>query len=342
MWLDDIIAFKSSKKPANDFMLVYIADTPMTKTEPPPSTKFLGRLVLHLIATLTGLILVVGIVFALLTADIWALTLFFFYGIHWVVSLAISAKSLVTVHNPEIPIKVDATTRYAIYQRPAGGTVVFKGRQDAMEQWARMTWQFKRTRTNNALHWCWVISGTLAAISSIACMVNMRGYMQLAFLAELVYSSLAEILATRVTRILQGEMKGSDGSYPVRNNSSRTQGIIRATIEVSPKFRLVQLDWVALNRLPDQPIFSNMQGMLESINAYQSRVETGEEPVSDLETAKNTTIEKAIADFRKVPVDDPALAERIIGEVRQALLQWNKTVHSPPKTEDEMSPSPPV
>jgi hypothetical protein len=344
MWLDDIIAFKSSKKPANDFMLVHITDTDtVTKAQPPPSTKLLGRLVLDLIATLTGLILVVGIVFAVLTADVWALTLFFFYGTHWAASLAISSQSLVQVHSPEIPVKTDATTRYAIYQRPAGGTVVFKGRQDAMEKWARMTWEFKRSLTNNVLHWFWVLSGTFAAISSVACMVNMRGYMQLAFLAELVYSSLAEILATRVTRILQGETKGSDGSYPVRNNSSRTQGIIRATVEASPKFRLVRLDWVDLKRLPDQPVFRNMQGMLESINAYQARVEEADEPVPDLENTANPTIEKAISGFRHVPVDDPALAQRIIDETWQALKQWNRKVHSSSsKIEDENSPSPPV
>ncbi|KAK1091247.1 hypothetical protein LTR48_006686 [Friedmanniomyces endolithicus] len=100
-------------------------------------------------------------------------------------------------------VREDATIRYAVYQRTAGGKVVFKGRQDTLETWARSTTTFRRSPMRNALHWTWTITGALSAIASVICMVNMAGYLQLAYLGTLLLSSLGEIFATQLIRHIQ-------------------------------------------------------------------------------------------------------------------------------------------
>lgn len=337
IWLTDILAFKPSQRPGNDFMIVYIENLHARvgpSSSPPSSGSWLGRLTLNLIGLLTGMILLVGMVFGVLAADVWAVTLFFLYASHWLASTLISMTSLVQIHEPQNSIVEDASIRYAVYQRPEGGTVVFKGRQDTLERWARTTWEFRRSLKNNCLHWFWITSGTLAAIASVACMVNMRGYMQLAFLAALVYSSLAEILATRISRNLQVSARGPRGKSLVQDNPTRTQGIIRATVEIDPMCRLEGLDWVQLGLLPSRDIFQRMQVLLARINAAQNR-ETG----SGLDPASE--MEKAIDDFLKgTDVRDQALASRIASETRQALNAWYRVLESVSKQKVEAQPVP--
>lgn len=324
-WLEDIIAFKSSSKPNNDFMLVHIPhDTP--QTGPVPWKVFIGRLSLHFISAITGAILGAAIVLSILSADIWSVILFFFYGTHWLVGVFISLTTIVTVHRPERPIPPDSTTRYAVYQRPAGGTVVFKGRQDDMEKWGRRTWEFVPTFTNKCLHWLWITTGTLAALASVACMVNMRGYLQLAFLGILFYSSLAEIVATRIARMIREETHLPARSFPVLENNTRTRGIIRATIEAHRAIRLTNLDWVGLNRLPDFQIFKDMQEMLRRINEYQEDVEVGKEPHPRAEVLQHPRVKEAISDFLNAHEHNfpGKLAERIVDETKEALLVWSR------------------
>lgn len=337
MWLGDIIAFKASMKPANDFLIVcmdedYAGQGTDDLTEydehsikrqgPATSIRWLGCTALNLLSLGNGLIIATGIVLSTLSLDIWGLTLFFFYGLHWLAGIAISTTSLVT---PQVfPIKEDDTTRYAIYQRPAGGTVVFKGRQDTMEAWARRTWEFKRTLRSNCLHWFWVLSGTVSAICSLACMVNMFGYMQLTFLALLLYASLAEIVATRFARILQGDANANTRSFLVDDNDFRTKGIIRATIEVKPKYRLDGLDWVELKRMPDESIFRDMQRLMSRFNEFQCAVETGREAVPFREPREHDVIEAALREFRINRNEDPKLVERIQKEALEALTEWWK------------------
>ncbi|EED16925.1 hypothetical protein TSTA_019850 [Talaromyces stipitatus ATCC 10500] len=330
MWLGDVIAFKASSRPANDFMVVCMddddGDSASIKDGPSKWTRWLGCSALNLISLVNGLIIVAGIVLGVLSADIWALTLFFFYGTHWLAGLAISTTSLVTPQR--ISIKEDATTRYAIYQRPAGGTVVFKGRQDTMEAWARSTWEFNRTLKSNCLHWFWTLTGTMSAICSVACMVNMIGYMQLAFLALLVYASLAEIGATRITRLLQGEAKALNRTCIVANNEFRTKGVIRATVEVGRKYRLKGLDWVDLKRMPPDRIFRDMQRLLARLNAFQEGVEMGKEKVAtdghdDVSGLRDHgVVQGAFREFREGRTEDPVLVERIQTEAMDALEQW--------------------
>lgn len=328
MWLGDVIAFKSSSKPANDFMIVCMDDDDdvvgssniKRPNGPSKMTRWWGCSALNLISLINGLIIVAGIVLGILSADLWAVTLFFFYGTHWLAGLAVSTISLVTPQH--INIKKDATPRFAIYQRPAGGTVVFKGRQDTMEAWARSTWEFDRSLTNSCLHWFWTLTGTMSAICSVACMVNMLGYMQLAFLGLLFYSSLAEIAATRITRILQGEAKALDRKFLVKNNAFRTTGVIRATVEVAPKYRLTGLDWVKLERMPSDQIFKDMQVLLARINEYQTLVETGREVVPDGGPREHGQVDEAFRDFARDRTEDPKLVERIQKEATDALKQW--------------------
>jgi hypothetical protein len=331
MWLGDVIAFKASTKPANDFMIVCMDDDDDTATSstkggkgvgggPSKLRRWLGCSALNLISLINGLIIVAGIVLGTLSADIWALTLFFFYGTHWLAGLAVSTTSLVTPQ--KISIKEDPTIRYAIYQRPAGGTVVFKGRQDTMEAWARSTWEFNRTFKTNSLHWFWTLTGTMSAICSVACMVNMIGYMQLAFLALLVYASLAEIGATRITRLLQGEAKANDRKCFVDDNAYRTEGIIRGTVEFEPKYRLTGLNWVDLERMPPDQIFKDMQKLLARFNEFQEAVETGREAVPGFEPKEHDAIKEALREFREHRLEDPVLVKRIQLEATNALTAW--------------------
>lgn len=337
MWLGDVIAFKASLKPANDFMIVCMDDDDDDTGLPTPASgsikekkgkhggpskvrRRLGCSALNMISLINGLIIVAGIVLGTLSADIWALTLFFFYGTHWLAGLAISTTSLVVPQ--KISIKPDPTIRYAIYQRPAGGTVVFKGRQDTMEAWARSTWEFKRTLKTNSLHWFWTFTGTMSAICSVACMVNMIGYMQLAFLALLVYASLAEIVATRITRLLQGEANAIRRTCFVDDNAYRTQGIIRATVEFGPKYRLTGLDWVELKRLPPDQLFKDMQRLLARLNEFQEAVEMGREVVPVDGPKEHEAVKEALRDFREDRREDPVLVKRIQREATDALTEW--------------------
>jgi hypothetical protein len=365
-WLHEVVDFPSSHKPGNDFMVVCVDGT-VVKEHRPSRTRWAGRVVLDLIAVMTGLILVTGIVFAVLTADVWALTLFFFYGTHWAAGLAVSTRSLVKVHSDDVAN--DKETEYAIYDREVGGgTVVFKGSKETMEKWGRLTWEFNQNYINSCLHWFWVITGTLSAISSIACMVNMRGYMQLGFLGLLVYSSLAEILATRVTRILLRHDKGIDASLRVgekrtdasfrvggkrtdasreRENDTRTQAIIRATVQVDWQFRLVNLDWVALGGLPNELIFKNMVAMLKSINAYQKNVEDEKEPIpADEEIKLHPEIQAAIKKVLDTSLEDtpkfkpPDLPQRIETETLDALRVWSRELRNEANKKEKATPSP--
>ncbi|OKL59292.1 hypothetical protein UA08_05224 [Talaromyces atroroseus] len=341
MWLGDVIAFKSSSKPANDFMIVCMdSDDDDNRRQSPdgPSkmTQWLGCSALNLISLINGLIIVAGIVLGLLSADLWALTLFFFYGTHWLAGLAVSMTSLVTPQ--KINIKKDPTPRFAIYQRPAGGTVVFKGRQDTMEAWARSTWEFNRSLKNSILHWFWTITGTLSAICSVACMVNMLGYMQLAFLGLLVYASLAEIVATRITRILQGEAEALDRKFLVENNPFRTTGVIRATVEVDKKFRLSALDWVGLKRMPSDQIFRDMQDLLARINEFQAEVEAGREVVPDRGPRWHEKVNEAFGRFAENRTEDPVLVARIQEEAKNALEKWWRNREDASLRTDEIKP----
>jgi hypothetical protein len=148
--------------------------------------------------------------------------------------------------------------------------------------------------------------------------------MQLTFLALLLYASLAEIVATRIARILQGDANANTRSFLVDDNDFRTKAIIRATIEVKPKYRLDGLDWVELKRMPDESIFRDMQRLMSRFTEFQRAVETGREAVPFREPREHDAIEAALREFRVNRSEDPKLVERIQKEAIEALTEWWK------------------
>ncbi|KAL1954214.1 hypothetical protein VTO42DRAFT_1494 [Malbranchea cinnamomea] len=323
LWLRDVVAFRTSELPVNDFAVVYVdaIHEPLDVRRRRVKERMgavrwrMAKWTLDLIGLLNGMLLLTGMVFGVLVADLWAFTLFFFYGCHWAASLLVSIRPVILIHKP--PIKEDATVRYAVYEREEGGTVIFKGPQDKLEEWARCTWKYQSGFIPTCLHWSWMVTGTLAGIASVACMVNMRGYMQLAFLAVLIYSSVAEILAIRISRSLQTNAKGRIFHSTVLRNKQRTEAIIRATLQIEPKCRLQGLDWIKMRLLPPMDIFKNMQTLLAQINKMQDDEQDG---TSQLDPdARNQLLESLFNEFVDGAGPLRSLAQRIVGEMKAAL-----------------------
>ncbi|KAK6334789.1 hypothetical protein TWF718_010234 [Orbilia javanica] len=318
--LNDLVEFRSSEIAGNDFMVINMddLDTKARRVHKLGMGPWPGRISLHVIGAANGLLLLTGVAFSVLTADVWAGVLFLFYALHWLSSTFISFAQMIRI-DVKGNIVADPKPRFAVYQRPEGGTVIFKGRKETLERWARETMEFNKTPMILFLHWFWMVSGTLAATASVACMVNMRGYMQLGFLAVLLYSSVAEILATQISRRLQAASRGDFSHQLVEGNITRTKGIIRATIQNTPNCRLKGLNWIALELLPNWPLYEEMLRMLARINDFQEENEKNGGVDMSAET------EKAIRTFlteTTKPGTDPAriiLARRIADETRDAL-----------------------
>ncbi|KAJ5388957.1 uncharacterized protein N7496_000025 [Penicillium cataractarum] len=277
-WLSDIVSFEPSEHPGNDFAIVYVDRVQAEGSESDNHAQKIrirseignlrwkaGRWTLNLLCIINGAMVLTGMVFGILLADIWAFTLFLLYSCHWGASVAISLTKMVTVHTPS-KIDPEDSDRFAVYEREEGGTVIFKGPQNTLETWARSTWEYKPDWTKDSLHWLWVITGSLCGVASVACMVNMHGNMQLGFLAVLVYASVAEIGSTRIARILQTKAQGPISKDAVRGNSTRSLAIIRATLAVTPRCRLTGLDWISMGLLPDMLVFREMQLLLADIS----------------------------------------------------------------------------
>ncbi|KAL2825924.1 hypothetical protein BDW59DRAFT_68251 [Aspergillus cavernicola] len=351
VWLNGLIGFRSGDiNPGNDFMVIYIDETPndidkMAKArrarlqkDPGLGWWMAARLTLYLLILVNGAMILGAMLIGILAADIWAFTLFFLYGSHWIASALITFLPMVQVSTPRID--ENKTPRYAAYERPEGGTVIFKGPKENMEAWARTTWKYEPTAIKSMLHVAFMTTGALAAFSSIACMVNMRGYMQLAFLAVLVYATVAEIVATKISRWLQTKAKGPVPHALLTDNEKRTQGIISATVAIQPVCRLEAFNWIDMGLLPDMPAFSAMQVSLAEINAYQRKVEEEGVPGSGGEkdalraslepyyekyqTRACEKAEKGKEGEAKLTArrETDALAERLVEQMRVAVDQW--------------------
>lgn len=294
-WLNHVVSFKASPKPGNDFAVVCVdgiredvsVRRDRVKKTIGPLRWWIATLTLDLISLINGLMMITGLVMGVLVADIWAAVLFFLYWCHWLGTMLISFHSMVQKDEPRI--NRDERPKYAIYQRKEGGTVIFKGRQDQLEDWARSTWEYRPSFFKNCLHWIWITTGTLSAFCSVACMVNMRSYMQLGFLGVLVYASLAEILAIRISRSLQKKAKGDDiHEAHVLKSETRSMAIIRATLEIKRTCRLEGLNWIQLNLLPSMFVFEEMQKVLKDLGSMQIEWE-------DTELALKSRIDEAQA-----------------------------------------------
>ncbi|OJJ81535.1 uncharacterized protein ASPGLDRAFT_50060 [Aspergillus glaucus CBS 516.65] len=355
VWLNHLIAFKSGERnPGNDFMVIYIDGILKLDGKPAERTKdnqrrlgedlgtgwlVVGRLSLYFLDLVNGAMILASMLIGILAADVWAFTLFFFYGSYWISSALITFLPMVQVFTP--PIFEEKSPLYAVYERPEGGTVIFKGRKDNMEAWARTTWKYEPTWVQTTLHWSWMITGSLAAFSSVACMVNMHGYLQLAFLAVLVFATVAEIVATKISRVLQIKAKGPVPCALLTKNDKRTQGIISATIAIQSLCRLEGLDWMQMGLLPNMPVFSHMQATLAEINEIQREVE--EPNMTIEEDALRAKMEICYGEYRQKVWDEVGklgeeaqkdendkaarwetdrLAERLQEEMRNAVEIW--------------------
>ncbi|KAJ5180959.1 hypothetical protein N7492_004169 [Penicillium capsulatum] len=321
LWLSEIISFPTSALPGNDFAIVCV-DTvhePAKEGELQVRAQLgnvwwrVGSWALNLMCLVNGAMLITGTVFGMVLADLWAFSLFSLYTCHWGVSVLISLNPMVNIHKPQ-RVQEDFTVRYAVYEREEGGTVIFKGPQKKLEEWARSTWEYKPTRTKDCLHWLWVITGTLCGVASVACMVNMYGSLQLGFLAVLVYASVAEIGATRIARILQTKAHGTIHKAEATDNQTRTQAIIRATLAVRPECRLAGLDWIKMGLLPPMQLFQDMQDLLKSINRLQTE--------DDMKISPAEVGTECLAFMRKLApgASNEILADRIRREIWKALF----------------------
>jgi hypothetical protein len=342
-WLSDIVSFEPSEHPGNDFAIVYVdrvhqkprknekdaspegedhEEEILIRSEIGNARWQAGRWTLNLLCIINGAMVLTGMVFGILLADIWAFTLFLLYSLHWLASVAISIHPMVTVHTPA-RIVPELSDRFAVYEREEGGTVIFKGPQRTLETWARSTWEYNSSWDKDIRHWLWTITGSLSGIASVACMVNMHGTMQLAFLGVLVYASVAEIGATRIARILQTRAQGPIHRYFVLENATRSLSIIRATLTAHPPCRLTGLDWIKMGLLPDMLVFRKMQELLRDISQILEHGNQGSEPFTF--NSQDSAIKDRCSMFvDNVKAEDPArelLAVRIYNEIYNQTLQ---------------------
>ena len=384
-WLTDLLSFQPSKIAGNDFVIVDIhsisgtgaysgQDSPnVPKTREIRRRVFICGGLIRSFEGVMGTALAAGVVFGVLLADIWAIVLFISYLWHWIASTLLSFQPMV-IPDPYLTVRESEKIEYAVYERPSGGSVIFKGRRDVLEQWARTNWVFakgfvgtgngvtaKQDQTlqnyaaqtqampnvgpqnvalthiqvpNGAIiapgqhnvfvranttaqppavkplkpykgvlskHWNWIISGTFAAIASVACMVNMGGIMQLAFLGTLAYASIAEICVTFLARRIQASSHDFGGSTIIRDKDKRYKSIIQATIGVDAAYRTTDLNWIEFDLLPGLPAFKAMLATLEYLNK------------------PGATIEKAEGHFEAAcPITPGALSGDIWAEIQRA------------------------
>lgn len=136
-----------------------------------------------------------------------------------------------------------------------------------------------------------------------------------------MYASCAEIVATKVSRMLQILAKGPISRSKVLSNDIRSQAIIRATLEVYPNCRLEGFDWIKMELLPSEPVWAEMQKTLALINKLQQDEETGKSSLDD--ESRNEAIETIFSDFLDRSRDACSLTERIVDEMRSALKTWS-------------------
>lgn len=240
LWLSDLLFFRPSRYPSHDILIVHLDDIhghPSQKRgdiDPEPHPAKLNafhapylriqHILLGFVNFATMLMLLAGSVCSILLGDMWSTALFCVYFIHSVVSVAVASVGMVRSKSSfrdtdQVQVPSDDTTRFAVYQRPEGGKIVFKGRQDTLETWARMAWTFQRSSVNNMIHWAWMVTGSLSATASVVCMVNMRGYLQLAYLGVLVLSSFLEILTTVTVRNIQHTAIHYGDTWPISDSN---------------------------------------------------------------------------------------------------------------------------
>jgi len=264
--LINALNFKPSLSPTNDMMVVHVMELSNEDVSPPSRKWWIGRKLILCTEFVMGLLILCGTVFSALLGDIWAVVLFATYAFHWLASTAISFHQLV-IPDPELKIQHDETIVFAIYGRPSGGLIILRGTQSTLERWARTKWVFKHNMLNIFIHWIWMLTGTAAAFASVACMVNMSGYLQLGFLGILLYSSAAELWLTVLANEIQTTtFHGTLSTKRVKMNDKRYKSIIQATLGLDKDHRLDKLRWIDLGLLPPMTVFQAMVSTLDHLN----------------------------------------------------------------------------
>ena len=258
--------FKPSTAPTNDMMVVHLTELAKDDVLPLSKKAWMERKLILCTEIAMGLIVVCGTVFSALLGDIWAIVLFGTYLFHWLASTAISFRQLV-IPDRELKIQPDETITFAVYRRPSGGLIIFKGTQAILERWARTKWVFNQNSPNTFIHWTWIVTGTAAAFASQACMVNMSGYLQLGFLGMLLYSSAAELWLTVLANELPNDTFNRSCSFKRSEiNNKRYKSIIQASLGFDQNHRLEKLKWIYLGLLPEMTVFSAMVNTLDYLN----------------------------------------------------------------------------
>lgn len=329
--LIDALNFKSSLYPGNDIMVVSLRDVSPDDDssasshsgQRPRAQAFKGglRKFMFLVTeAFMGVLVTVGLIFSILLGDIWAMVLFGSYFAHWVASTAISFNQLI-IADPNLRIRKDATIVYAVYERPSGGWIVFKGTQAVMERWARTSWIFVNTVWHRIIHWVWVLSGLVASLASIANMVNMNGYLQLGFLGMLLYGSLAEVWLTTLGRGLSTRAEGFVGLHTncvVHSKDKKFKSIIEASLGLDDDHRLGTLEWTKLGLLPARDPFTALEDVMQQLNAAD---------VSSKGAPSPTVLEDALKHFDSRCKDLPGEEQGFVARVRQEIEQaWEKRI----------------
>ncbi|OAQ59141.1 hypothetical protein VFPPC_10173 [Pochonia chlamydosporia 170] len=282
----DSLAFRPSKHPRNDIMVVSLlrpgmrvfgtgeddsevqhADTADKKN------RRLSKTIFGLTEVVMGVLVSGGLTISVLLYDIWGVVLFGSYFLHWLASTAASLCQLVEsdTWKEELNIRQDNDIVFAIYERPSGGWVIFKGTQETMERWARTSWRFVDNKPHNRLvHWAWMMTGLFAALSSVANMINMTGYMQLGFLGVLVYGSVAELWLTVLDQMSQPDSMSFLGPYSthtVAANDKKYKSIVQACLSLDNTHRLGPVPWTELGLLPKREPFLALEQMIQSLHS---------------------------------------------------------------------------
>ena len=307
--------FKPSMAPTNDMMVVYLTELSEQDVLTPSRKAWIERKLVLCTEVVMGLIVISGTVFSALLGDIWAIVLFATYLFHWLASTAVSFRQLI-VPDRELTIQPDETVVFAVYRRPSGGLIIFKGTQAILERWARTKWIFNQSPLNTFTHWTWIITGTAAAFASQACMVNMSGYLQLGFLGMLLYSSAAELWLTVLANELP--IDTFHRSLSVKRsemNDKKYKSIIQTSLGFDRNHRLEKLRWIELGLLPEMTVFSAMVNTLD----YLNNLDTQKDPV----VSSNIVDAKAIFDHgcTTIPEKDFGTRDGIWLEIRRVWEQ---------------------
>lgn len=315
MWLADLLDFQPSAQPQNDILIVHLDSihgefvAVKDDLEAKSADSQRARIYLNTIDGLIPCLLTTGVVCSALTGDMWAVVLFSAYLLHCLASITVSFCDMVSTRGVEgRQIQEDSSIHFAVYTRRGGGKVIFKGRKDTLETWARMTWTYQARTLNNAVHWIWMVTGSLSAAASVVCMVNMAGHLQLAYLAVLAISSACEIVITRIVRHVQRVAIHHGDARNIFANDKWSQAVIRSALEVDDRWSLDELPWLEFGFFPDRPAFRNLCALLPKLrtgvvpsekSVIQSEMSKGIMDPHETSLAKRMVVEIAEVQLRK-------------------------------------------